>query len=48
MDFEGYTFVFLSKYKQDFSHYNMIYIMILLFNQGNNIFKMEVTFICLN
>jgi len=48
MDFEGYTFVFLSKYKQDFSHENVIYIMILLFNQENIIFKMQVTFICLH
>jgi len=33
MDFEGYTFVFLSKYKQGFSLENVIYIMILLLNQ---------------
>jgi len=48
MDFEGYTFALLSKYKQDFSQYNLIYIMIFLFNQGKIIFKMHVTFICLN
>ena len=32
MDYEGYTFVFLSKYKQEFPYKNDICIMIILFN----------------
>jgi len=46
MDYEEYTFVFFIKKKQDF-FIKMLYSMPLLFNR-RKIFKMHVTYICLN
>jgi len=46
MDYEGYTFVFLSKYKQDF--FIKIYIYYALtFQRLKILFKMQVSFISL-
>jgi len=42
MDFEGYTFVFLSKYKQNCPHPDVIYITLLLFNQRTLFLKCKL------
>ena len=47
MDYEGYTFVFLSNYKQDVSIKCDIYY-VFTFQRKKILFKMQVTFICLN